>query len=38
MNGNSMHKLDSELARLVFDECWRQLSLDEVPLKTGGNR
>jgi aromatic-L-amino-acid/L-tryptophan decarboxylase len=38
MNGNSMHKLDQKLARLVFDECLRQLSLDEVPLKTGGAR
>jgi aromatic-L-amino-acid/L-tryptophan decarboxylase len=38
MNGNSMHDLDQKLARLVFHECWRQLSLDEVPLKTGGNR
>ncbi|MFI0446677.1 pyridoxal phosphate-dependent decarboxylase family protein [Actinomadura sp. 6N118] len=33
-----MHQLDQKLARLVFDECWRQLSLDEVPLKTGGDR
>jgi len=33
-----MHNLDQKLARLVFDECWRQLSLDEVPLKTGGDR
>ena len=38
MSGNSMHSLDEKLARLIFDECWRQLSLDEVPLKTGGNR
>jgi aromatic-L-amino-acid decarboxylase len=33
-----MHTLDHKLARLVFDECLRQLSLDEVPLKTGGDR
>ncbi len=33
-----MHTLDHELARRVFDECLRQLSLDEVPLKTGGDR
>ena len=33
-----MHKLDQRLARLVFDECQRQLRLDEVPLLTGGNR
>ena len=33
-----MHNLDQKLARLVFDECLRQLSLDEVPLKTGGDR
>lgn len=33
-----MHYLDQKLARLVFDECWRQLSLDEVPLKTGGDK
>lgn len=33
-----MHTLDPKLARLVFDECLRQLSLDEVPLKTGGDR
>ncbi|KAB2343695.1 pyridoxal phosphate-dependent decarboxylase family protein [Actinomadura rudentiformis] len=33
-----MHTLDQKLARLVFDECRRQLSLDEVPLKTGGDR
>jgi glutamate/tyrosine decarboxylase-like PLP-dependent enzyme len=38
MNGNSMHNLDHKLARLVFDECMRQLRLDEVPLKTGGDR
>jgi glutamate/tyrosine decarboxylase-like PLP-dependent enzyme len=38
VNGNSMHHLDQKLARLVFDECLRQLSLDEVPLKTGGDR
>jgi glutamate/tyrosine decarboxylase-like PLP-dependent enzyme len=33
-----MHTLDQRLARQVFDECLRQLSLDEVPLKTGGDR
>jgi aromatic-L-amino-acid/L-tryptophan decarboxylase len=33
-----MHKLDQDLARLVFDECQRQLRLDEVPLLAGGNR
>jgi aromatic-L-amino-acid/L-tryptophan decarboxylase len=33
-----MHTLDKRLARLIFDECMRQLSLDEVPLKTGGDR
>ncbi len=33
-----MHTLDHKLARRVFDECLRQLSLDEVPLKTGGDR
>ncbi|MEV4318095.1 pyridoxal-dependent decarboxylase [Actinocrispum sp. NPDC049592] len=33
-----MHTLDHQLARRVFDECLRQLSLDEVPLKTGGDR
>lgn len=33
-----MHTLDQKLARRVFDECLRQLSLDEVPLKTGGDR
>lgn len=33
-----MHTLDHDLARRVFDECLRQLSLDEVPLKTGGDR
>ena len=33
-----MHKLDEQLARLVFDECLRQLRVDEVPLKTGGDR
>src|SRR6266540_743080 len=33
-----MHTLDHKLALLVFDECLRQLSLDEVPLKTGGDR
>jgi aromatic-L-amino-acid/L-tryptophan decarboxylase len=38
MTGNSMHDLDDKLARRIFDECWRQLSLDEVPLKTGGKR
>lgn len=38
MNGNSMHDLDEKLARLVFAECRRQLSLDEVPLQTGGDR
>ena len=38
MNSNSTHNLDEKLARLIFDECWRQLSLDEVPLKTGGDR
>ena len=38
MNGDSMHDLDHKLARRVFDECLRQLSLDEVPLKTGGDR
>jgi aromatic-L-amino-acid/L-tryptophan decarboxylase len=38
VNGNSMHYLDQKMARLIFDECQRQLSLDEVPLKTGGDR
>jgi aromatic-L-amino-acid/L-tryptophan decarboxylase len=38
VNGISMHKLDQQLARRVFDECLRQLRLDEVPLQTGGNR
>jgi aromatic-L-amino-acid/L-tryptophan decarboxylase len=38
VNGNSMHYLDQKMARLIFDECLRQLSLDEVPLKTGGDR
>jgi aromatic-L-amino-acid/L-tryptophan decarboxylase len=33
-----MHTLDLKLARRVFDECLRQLRLDEVPLKTGGDR
>jgi glutamate/tyrosine decarboxylase-like PLP-dependent enzyme len=33
-----MHYLDQKMARLIFDECQRQLSLDEVPLKTGGDR
>jgi len=33
-----MHTLDHKLARRVFDECLRQLSLDEVPLKIGGDR
>jgi aromatic-L-amino-acid/L-tryptophan decarboxylase len=33
-----MHTLDQKLARRVFDECLRQLSLDEVPLKSGGDR
>lgn len=38
VNGKPMHQLDEKLARLVFGECLRQLSLDEVPLKTGGGR
>lgn len=38
MSSNSTHDLDEKLARRIFDECWRQLSLDEVPLKTGGDR
>jgi len=38
MNGNSMHQLDQKMARLIVDECLRQLSLGEVPLKTGGDR
>lgn len=38
MDTNAMHRLDQKLALLVFDECMRQLSLDEVPLKKGGNR
>ncbi|MFG2000495.1 pyridoxal phosphate-dependent decarboxylase family protein [Spirillospora sp. NPDC048911] len=33
-----MHTLDHKLARRVFDECLRQLDLDEVPLRTGGDR
>src|SRR5215472_180689 len=33
-----MYRLDLKLAKLIFDQCLGQLSLDEVPLRTGGDR
>jgi aromatic-L-amino-acid/L-tryptophan decarboxylase len=38
VNGNPMFTMDTKLARLIIDQCLRQLSLDEVPLNTGGDR
>jgi aromatic-L-amino-acid decarboxylase len=37
-NSNPMYSLDQKLARRIVDECLTQLSLEEVPLKTGGDR
>jgi aromatic-L-amino-acid/L-tryptophan decarboxylase len=38
MNENSMFNVDRKLAQLIFDRCMGQLSLDEIPLRTGGDR
>jgi glutamate/tyrosine decarboxylase-like PLP-dependent enzyme len=33
-----MFNMDPKLAKLIIDQCMSQLSLDEVPLQTGGDR
>ena len=38
VNSNPMYSLDQKLARLIVNQCLSQLRLDEVPLKTGGDR
>jgi aromatic-L-amino-acid/L-tryptophan decarboxylase len=38
VNDNPMYNVDHKLARLIFDRCLSRLSLEEIPLQTGGDR